>query len=169
VPFPINILSKEFSMSQFSKQVATAARQARDEAKRMAAKATLLKHHAVKEAFDLIPLNLRNRSTVSLSCFSPSVFINVVMYDLNSFKDKKFTNILERFIDWETTTNDYTMYAPNRDVRFDKKEFDHKVGSFTISVQVMAYVKEDSPLCRIVTTGFTEEVVRKEIKQIVCA
>lgn len=46
---------------------------------------------------------------------------------------------------------------------------DDKVGAFIVSVQVMAYVKYDSPLCRIVTTGYTEEVVRKEVKQIVCA
>jgi hypothetical protein len=156
-------------MSAFSKQVATATRQTREEAKRLTLKTALLKHHAVKEAFDMIPLNLRKNATVSLSGFSNSVFINVSMYDLNSFKDKKFTALLERFIDWETTTNDYTYHMPNKDVRFDKREHDDKVGSFTISVQVMAYVKEDSPLCRIVTTGFTEEVVRKEIKQIVCA
>jgi hypothetical protein len=156
-------------MSIFSKQVAKAKADAIETAKRTAAKATLLKHHAVKEAFDLIPLNLRKHATVSLSCFSTSVFINVVMYDLNSFKDKKLTTLIERFIDWDTSTSEYTHGTPNKDFRFDKKEYDHKVGSFTISVQVMAYVKEDSPLCRIVTTGFTEEVVRKEIKQIVCA
>lgn len=156
-------------MSAFSKQVAQATRQAREEAKRMAIKASLLKHHAVKEAFEMIPLKMRKDATLAMSAFSNSVFINVHMYDLDSFKDKRFTSLLEKFIDWETTTNDYTYSLPNKDVRFDKKDYDHKVGSFTISVQVMAYVKADSPLCRIVTTGFTEEVVRKEVKQIVCA
>jgi hypothetical protein len=156
-------------MSTFSKQIAKAARQTREEAKRMALKATLLKHPAVKEAFDLIPLNLRKDATVAMSGFTNTVLINVPLLDLDSFKDKKFTNLLERFLDWETTTNDYTYGAPNRDVRFDKEHRDEKVGPFTISVQVMAYVKYDSPLCRIVTTGFTEEVVRKEVKQIVCA
>ena len=156
-------------MSTFSKQVATAARHARDEAKRMALKATLLKHHAVKEAFDMIPLNLRKDTHIVLSGFSNTVMINVYMYDLNSFKDKKLTNTLERFIDWETSSTDYTYNTPNKDVRFDKEDYDHKVGKFTITVTVLAYVKLDSPLCRIVTTGYTEEVVRKEIKQIVCA
>lgn len=157
-------------MSTFSKQIAKAARQTREEAKRLTAKAHILKHHEVKAAFDLIPLNLRKDAAVALSCFSNSVFINVPLLDLDSFKDKKFTNLLERFIDWETTTNDYAYSStPNKDVRFDKYAYDERVGRFTISVQIMAYVKADSPLCRIVTTGFTEEVVRKEIKQIVCA
>lgn len=156
-------------MSTFSKQVAKAARHARDEAKRMALKATLLKHHAVKEAFDMIPLNLRKDTHIVLSGFSNTVMINVYMYDLNSFKDKKLTNTLERFLDWETSSTDYTYSTPNKDVRFDKEFHDDKVGKFTITVTVLAYVKLDSPLCRIVTTGYTEEVVRKEIKQIVCA
>jgi len=156
-------------MSTFSKQVASAARSARIEAKRMALKANLLKHPAVKEAFEMIPLKLRKDATVALSGFTNTVMINLYMYDLDSFKDKKLTNILERFLDWETTTIDYTYSLPNKDVRFDRSYEDAKVGKFIISVQVMAYVKSDSPLCRIVTTGFTEEVVRKEIKQIVCA
>jgi hypothetical protein len=156
-------------MSTFSKQVAKATRQARDEAKRMALKPTLLKHPAVKEAFEMIPLKLRKDATVALSGFTNTVMINLYMYDLDSFKDKKLTNILERFLDWETTTIDYTYSLPNKDVRFDRSYEDAKLGPFTVSVQVMAYVKSDSPLCRIVTTGFTEEVVRKEIKQIVCA
>ena len=157
-------------MSIFSKQVAEATRQARSEAKRMTLKAGLLKNPLVKEAFDLIPLNLRKNTSVVLSGFTNTVMLNVYVYDLDSFKDRKFTNILERFIDWETTTTDYTYSStPNKDVRFDKTDYDHKVGKFTITVTVLAHVKSDSPLCRIVTTGFTEEVVRKEIKQIVCA
>lgn len=135
----------------------------------MALKANLLKNPAVKDAFEMIPLNLRKDTTLALSGFTNTVMINLYMYDLDSFKDRKLANVLERFIDWETTTTDYTYSLPNKDVRFDKEFHDDKVGSFTISVQVMAYVKSDSPLCRIVTTGFTEEVVRKEVKQIVCA
>ena len=157
-------------MSTFSKQAANAARQTREEAKRLILKANLLKHHAVKEAFERIPLKLRKSASLTLSCFSNSVFISLAMSDLDSFKDKRFTNLIERFIDWETSTTDYTSTdVPNKDVRFEQKNYDHKVGSFTIYVTVMAYVKSDSPLCRIVVTGVTEEVVRKEVKQIVCA
>jgi hypothetical protein len=156
-------------MSTFSKQVANAVRTNRAEVKRLALKANLLKHPEVKKSFEMLPPKVRKDATLAMSVFSNSVFINLHVFDLDSFKDKRFTSLLERFIDWEATTNDYTHHLPNKDVRFDKQCHDDKVGDFTISVQIMAYVKPDSPLCRIVTTGFTEEVVRKEVKQIVCA
>ena len=156
-------------MSTFSKQAAIAVRANRAEVKRLALKANLLKHPEVKKSFEMLPPKMRKDASLAMSVFSNSVFINMHMFDLDSFKDKRFTSLLERFIDWEATTNDYTHHLPNKDVRFDKQCHDDKVGDFTISVQIMAYVKPDSPLCRIVTTGFTEEVVRKEVKQIVCA
>jgi hypothetical protein len=156
-------------MSTFSKQVANATRSARIEAKRIALKPALLKNPAVKDAFEMLPLKLRSSAALSLSTFSNCVMISVSMYDLDSFKDKKLTKVLERFIDWNVTTSEYTHSMPNKDFRFDKTYHDDKAGTFEISVGIYAYVKSDSPLCRIVTTGFTEEVVRKEIKQIVCA
>ena len=156
-------------MSAFSKQIAQAKDDARAAAKRALARTKLLNNPAVKEAFNMLPLNMRSKAQISLSQFSNSVFISMPVYDLDSFKDKRFTNVLERFIDWETSTSDYTSGAPNKDVRFDKWFEEPNVGRFSIVVTVMAYVKEDSPLCRIVTTGFKEEVVRTEIKQIVCA
>lgn len=156
-------------MSAFSKQIAQAKDNARAEARARLARTKLLNNPAVKEAFEMIPLNLRSKAQISLSQFSNSVFISMPVFDLDSFKDKRFTNVLERFIDWETSTSDYTYGAPNKDVRFTKRLVEPSVGCFSIDVTVMAYVKEDSPLCRIVTTGFKEEVVRTEIKQIVCA
>lgn len=156
-------------MSAFSKQIAQAKDNARAEAKRVLDRTKLLKHPAVKEAFNMLPLNLRSKAQISLSQFSNSVFIHVLILDLDSFKDKRFTNVLERFIDWETSTSDYTSGAPNKDVRFTKRLVEPSVGRLSIDVTVMAYVKEDSPLCRIVTTGFKEELVVTEIKQIVCA
>lgn len=41
--------------------------------------------------------------------------------------------------------------------------------TLTISVQIYAYVKADSDACRIEVVGIEEEVVKKEIKRIVCA
>ena len=41
--------------------------------------------------------------------------------------------------------------------------------TFTLCVSIYAYVKSDSPLCRVVVTGVTEKIVREEIKEIVCA
>ena len=156
-------------MSTFSKQVATAKANAVEVAKRLALKPLLLKHPEVKAAFNTFPAKLRKETTLSLSTYGNTVFISVTMHELDSFKDKKLTSILERFIDWKATTSEYTHSTPNKDFRFDKKCYDDKVGEFEISVAVYAYVKADSPLCRIVVTGFTEEVVRKETKQIVCA
>lgn len=156
-------------MSIFSKQVALAKEKASEEAKRMALKPRLLRHPEVKAAFNLMPAKVRKDTSLTLSTYGNSVFISVVMHDLDSFKDKQLTNTLERFLDWKATTSDFTSGVPNKDFRFDKRFHDDKVGEFEISVAVYAYVKADSPLCRIVVTGVTEEVVRKEVKQIVCA
>lgn len=41
--------------------------------------------------------------------------------------------------------------------------------TLTLSVSIYAYVKADSDACRIEVVGFEEEVVKKEIKRIVCA
>ena len=156
-------------MSTFSKQVATAKANAIETAKRMALKPLLLKHPEVKAAFNLLPAKIRKDAALSLSTYGNTVFIAVTMYDLDSFKDKQLTSILERFLDWNATTSEYTSGLPNKDFRFDKQCRDDKVGDFEINVGVYAYVKSDSPLCRIVVTGVTEEIVRKETKQIVCA
>jgi len=156
-------------MSIFSTQAAKAKEKAIDAAKRLALKPRLLRHPEVKAAFNLLPAKVRKDATLELSTYGNVVFISMVMHDLDSFKDKQLITILERFLDWNTTTSDFTSGVPNKDFRFDKKFTDDKVGEFEISVAVYAYVKADSPLCRIVVTGVTEEVVRKEVKQIVCA
>ena len=156
-------------MSIFSTQAALAKEKAIDAAKRMALKPRLLRHPEVKAAFNLLPAKVRKDATLELSTYGNVVFISMVMHDLDSFKDKQLITILERFLDWNTTTSDFTSGVPNKDFRFDKRFTDDKVGEFEISVAVYAYVKADSPLCRIVVTGVTEEVVRKEVKQIVCA
>ena len=156
-------------MSIFSTQAALAKEKAIEAAKRMALKPRLLRHPEVKAAFNLLPAKVRKDATLELSTYGNVVFISMVMHDLDSFKDKQLITILERFLDWNTTTSDFTSGVPNKDFRFDKKFTDDKVGEFEISVAVYAYVKADSPLCRIVVTGVTEEVVRKEVKQIVCA
>ena len=41
--------------------------------------------------------------------------------------------------------------------------------AFDLRVVICAYVKSDSPLCRVVVKGIEEKIVRKEIKEIVCA
>ena len=99
-----------------------------------------------------------------MAAYSSTVYINATVRGLDSFKDAKLTRLLERFLDWETQVNEYTYGEPNKDFAFTKK-----IDGMEIRVCIYAYVKSDSPLCRIVVTGVTERVVREEVKQIVCA
>ena len=99
--------------------------------------------------------------------------------------------------EWEAETADYAFTMPNRDYSFTRKlsladptrlppglrkalsrahdtltalnHWDPATPSeLKIIVTVYAYVKSDSPLCRVVVTGVTERVVREEKKEIVC-
>jgi hypothetical protein len=163
-------------MSTFTKQAAKAARNLRDEAKRTLSGIAMLKHPAVKAAFEAFPLNMRKHVNMSMSGYSSMVYISVTVRDLNSFKDAKLARVLEHFVDWGTTVNEYTTGdSPNKDFSFTKMFDDTrdtkgtKCASVEIRVSIYSYVKSDSPLCRIVVTGVTERVVREETKQIVCA
>ena len=151
-------------MSTFTKQAAQAARNLRAEAKRMTAKASLIKRPEVKAAFESFPLSMRRQVHPSIAAYSSTVYINATVRGLDSFKDAKLTRLLEKFLDWETQVNEYTYGEPNKDFAFTKK-----LDGMEIRVCIYAYVKSDSPLCRIVVTGVTERVVREEVKQIVCA
>lgn len=150
----------------------------------------LARHPAVKATLALFPPKLRDKVRLSISDYSNSVQFSLTMDSLDSFKDKGLLKILERFAegDWGSRSTDYTgSDTPNRDFHFNRavtwapkpskhtrwlavncgeyyipKEFEIYVGIYT-------YVKSDSPLCRMVVTEVKEEVVRKEIKQIVCA
>lgn len=99
--------------------------------------------------------------------------------------------------EWEASTADYTFTMPNRDYSFTRRlsladptrlppglrkalarahdtlstlnPWDPSTPKeLKIIVNVYAYVKSDSPLCRVVVTGVTERVVREEKKEIVC-
>jgi hypothetical protein len=100
--------------------------------------------------------------------------------------------------EWESSTADYAFTMPNRDYSFTRRlsladptrlppglrkalaRAHDTLSALTpwdastpkelkIVVNVYAYVKSDSPLCRVVVTGVTERVVREEKKEIVCA
>jgi len=151
-------------MSTFTKQAAQATRNLRAEIKRMATRAAMLKRPEVKAAFEAFPLNMRRSVGMSVASYSNTIYINATVRNLDSFKDAKLTRLLEKFLDWEATVNEYTYGEPNKDFAFTKK-----LEGMEIRVCIYAYVKSDSPLCRIVVTGVTERVVREEVKQIVCA
>lgn len=150
----------------------------------------LARHPAVKATLALFPPKLREAVRLHVSDFSNTVWMSVNMDDLDSFKDKALTKLLAKFADadWKGSSRDWTHSdTPNRDFNFSRdvawkpkasrhtRWLDTYCGyyyipnSFEIHVSVNAYVKSDSPLCRMVVTGVEEEVVRKEIKQIVCA
>lgn len=153
-------------MSAFTKQVAKTTRATRIAAKQLSARVALLKHPAVRAAFEAFPVNQRMGVNLSLSTYGDSVCINTTMRNLESFKVPKLTCLLERFTgnEWTVRVNEYTNDAPNKDFHFERQ-----VDGFTLNVSIYAYVKSDSPLCRVVVTGVTERVVREEIKAIVCA
>ena len=109
-------------------------------------------------------------STILLGFRAP--LQNTTLRNLDSFKVPKLTCLLERFrgSEWTARVNEYTNDSPNKDVHFEQRIPETgQYHEFTLNVSIYAYVKSDSPLCRIVVTGVTERVVREEVKQIVCA
>jgi len=138
----------------------------RAEANGILSRIALLKRPEVKAAWLLIPAALRAHSTLALGLYSKRVRISTTVRNLDSFKDRRLTVLLEKFMgdDWATASDDYTDGEPNRDYECIKKLGDN----FEIKVGISAYVKSDSPLCRIVVTGVTERMVREETREIVC-
>ena len=150
----------------------------------------LARHEELKKTLALFPPKLRAQVRLIISDFSNSVLFTLTLDNLDSFKDKALVKLLEKFADgdWESRSTDYTHSdTPNRDFSFTRKVAwtpkpsrhtrwlaancgDYYIPKeFEINVGIYAYVKSDSPLCRMVVTEVKEEVVRKEIKQIVCA
>jgi hypothetical protein len=169
-------------MSTFTKKATVSAADMRIAAKKIAARVALLKHPAVKAAFESFPRSQRKDVNMALTTYADCVYMNLSLRELDSFKDKQLVRILEQFMgsEWTARVNEYTDGTPNKDFHFERRvalaspAWDsaadpHHVGTFTIHVSIYAYVKSDSPLCRIVVTGVTERVVREEVKQIVCA
>jgi len=153
-------------MSMFNTRLHRARVSLRDEAKRQIAMATVLKTHAaeIKQVWEMIPPKLRSGIYISSDYSGNTVRLSLPMRDLDGFKDKRLIKLLEKFADWDAETKDYTFDAPNRDFYFDRS---YPYG-FNIRVAIYAYVKSDSPTCRIVVKGVTTKVVEEEIREIVC-
>ena len=160
-------------MSAFTKQVARVTRTARATAKQLSARVALLKHPAVRAAFEAFPPAMRKDVDLSLSTYGDSVYMNTTMRNLESFKVPKLTCLLERFMgdEWKARVNEYTNDTPNKDFHFERRVDGCRMAcvDFTLNVTIFAYVKSDSPLCRVVVTGVVERMVREETKEIVCA
>lgn len=150
----------------------------------------LARHPAVKAVLMMFPPALRAQIDLSVSDYSDTVNLNLMLRDLDSFKDPRLVKLLAKFASddaWKARTADYTYSdTPNRDYNFRRtidwtpkpskhtKWLEANCGAyhipynFQIQVTLFTYVKSDSPTCRIVVKGIKEEIVRKEITEIVC-
>lgn len=169
----------------FKTKAKIAARGAAIEAARALIRPTLLRQPVVAKVFNSLPPAIRTDARLTLAGSSDYVYISVFMRDLDSFKDRRLTTLLEKFADWQSNTCDYTSSTqPNRDYNFNRdftwehdkrsiaykkiiKEQGYLPETFGISVGVYAYVKADSDSCRIVVKT-REELVTKEERFIVC-
>jgi len=118
----------------------------------------------IQKVFEMFPPSLRRDVWVGAEVWDQIVRFSLSFDGLSSFKDKNLTRLLEKFADWTADTRDYTFGAPNRDFYFTYK---HPYG-LTFRVGIYAYVKSDSPTCRVVVKGVTQRVVEEEIREIVC-
>jgi len=148
-------------------------------------KPTLLRQPVVARVFNSLPPRVRAVAIVRIAHFSDQVSISTGLHDLDSFKDQRLTSLLERFADWKASSSDWTGGdVPNRDYAFTRKftwehdtraiaykklvkEEAHIPQTFDITVNISAWVKEDSASCRIVTREH-EEIIKKVDRFIVC-
>lgn len=169
----------------FKTKAKIAARGAAIEAARAMLRPTLLRQPVVAKVFNSLPVAARAEARLSLGGSADCVYISLFLRNLDSFKDARLVNVLEKFADWKSNSVDYTSGTqPNRDYNFDReftwdhdkrsvaykkiiKECGYLPQTFSINVGIYAYVKEDSDTCRIVVKE-REEVVKREERFIVC-
>lgn len=183
------------SKSHFSRRLAQAKHSASAQRHARVLRALLIQHPAIKDTFNQLPPAVRADAWLGSSDYDASVSIGVTLRDLPGFKAPVLQRAIEPFLstEWRASTQDYTYDAPNRDFKFTQSfplpqslldaverhpsarwlranDNEYMIPrSLSISVNIYAYVKADSPTCRVVVTGVKEEVVRTEVKEIVCA
>lgn len=119
----------------------------------------------LKQYFEMFPPHMRKAVYMQTDFYDNTVRISVSLRGLDSFKDKKLTRLLEKFADWKAGSTDWAHDIPNRDYWFEE----HTHFGIRIRVAIYAYVKSDSPLCRVVVKGVKTKIVEEEIREIVCA
>lgn len=94
--------------------------------------------------------------SISLSREKPVAYVR--MYRLESFKDARLTDFLDKLVamDGEMSSTDYASIM--------NREFDCEFSDFRVCIN--AYVKDDSPTCRKVVIGTKMEEVKEY--EIVC-
>ena len=165
---------------------------------RAALLALLITHPEIKAAFNRLPPALRADAWIGGPDYGNAVSIGLTLNNLSSFKDKTLIKVLTPFTTddaWVAHTSDWAGNQPNRDYVFNRtlylvhtpaihdaiqrhpsarwlraNGYAHAIPTtLDLRMAVYAYVKPDSPTCRVVVTGVTERVVREEVKEIVCA
>jgi len=157
-------------MSTFTSKMHKARLSNKEQIKKQEAFGKLLRAQApaLKQYFEMIPPSLRKHVSLTAESYDSTVRLGVSLRGLDSFKDKRLTRLLEKFAGdgWVAHTHDYTFdNQPNRDFDFTQQAH----FGIRIKVTIYAYVKSDSPLCRVVVKGVTTRVVEEQIREIVCA
>lgn len=157
-------------MSTFNTKLHSARKSNREQIKKQEAFDKLLRAQApaLKQYFEMIPPSLRKNVYMTADAYDNTLRISVSLRGLDSFKDKRLTRLLEKFAGdgWVAHTQDHTYEnQPSRDFSFTQQAY----FGIRIKVAIYAYVKSDSPLCRVVVKGVTTKVVEEEIREIVCA
>ena len=182
--------------SLVSVHLARAKRDALATAHRAALRPVMFTSPVVRQTIMSFPPALRERVSLNGSNYGDQVTMYLTMRDLDSLKDKRLTKLLEKFAgdEWVCRTSDYTYAEANRDFVFTRKvsvpvplnshtkwlikdgqmyqsiyEDTPLTVEMEIQVFISAYVKSDSPLCRIEVVERNERVVIDEVKRIVCA
>ena len=183
--------------SHFARQITRAKRAATAQHHARVLRTLLLQHPAVKDAFQALPAAVRREAGVTPAEYDENIAIGVTLRDLPSFKAPILERTLAPFLspEWGARSHDYAYHVPNRDysftqiIRLDSDSAlaqaierhpstrwlethgaaHHIPTRLVLTVAIYAYVKPDSPTCRVVVTGVTERVVREEVKEIVCA
>lgn len=139
------------------------------------------------------------RIYIDASQYGSTVNIGITLYGLSSIKTaSRLTRLLAVFLtpEWTakpTADNTYSEQHKGRTFAFEREVSPHRVQPthpsikwlrkhdrvwdldsymnkpLTIRVTINAYVKENSPTCRIEVAEVREEVVRTEVKRLVCA
>ena len=181
--------------SHFARELALAKARATTSKHQRTLRALLVQHPAIKDAFQALPPALRADAWLSAAEYDDAVSIGLTLRDLPGFKAPLLQRALAPFLspEWTASTQDYAGSTPNRDFKFSRRvyftpeqqeaierhpsarwlranDMGHAVPtSLMLYVGIYAYVTPDSPTCRVVVTGIKEEVVRTEVKEIVCA
>jgi hypothetical protein len=138
-----------------------------NESKRIKAAADMLRVHRqeIKTVYELFPRSVRKHIHLTCDHWDTTVRLSLSMQNLDGFKDEKLTKVLSSFADWDAESKDYVAEQPNRDFYFERRT----PTGLSFRVSIYAYVRSDSPTCKIVVTGVNRRVVEEEIREIVCA